>query len=97
MLSILYLALWYIYVANDLSTVLLSSTDVNDFIAVNRTVTFDPAEPSMICIDVLIVDDLIHEDPRENFEGTIVVPLIPGVELGTRGTAVLVIMDNDGE
>ena len=80
-----------------MSTVLLySSTDGNDFIAVTHIVTFDPAGMDTMCIDVTIINDTKHEDP-ENFMGTIVVPLIPGVELGTPGTAVLTILDDDGE
>ena len=79
------------------TTHLPSSADVNDFKSVSHQITFDPTGPSVMCFNVTIVDDTKQENPEEVFEGTIMLPSIPGVGLGTLGTAILVIIDNDGE
>ena len=85
------------YAVNNSCSISLFSSDVNDFESVTADLTFNPAGPSELCYDVPIVDDTKHEEPEEDFEGTIEVPPIDGVELGTPGTAELVIIDNDGE
>ena len=59
--------------------------------------TFEPNGPSIQCINVTIIDDTVIESPVENFEGEIIDPGIPGVELGTPGVAILRIEDNEGE
>ena len=74
-----------------------SSADVNDFESVSRQITFDPTGPNVMCFSVPIVNDTKQENPEEVFDGAIEVPTTPGVERGTPGTAMLVILDDDGE